>query len=175
MIRQNLLPIILQVLVIILLICALAILTSCSRKVYQQTSVEQTDTVDISLVPVEAIKGVQLLPGQLLSIPSLDIELVRVSEKEVLVRTPVRTSVRTETTFVPVKNVDKSRTDNRTYTDSNNTDKSRTDSGNRTKQVDKDVSKSKEVSGFPWWIIILGVVLGILGWLAKRAGKIPFI
>lgn len=174
-------------------------LLSCQPKTYQHTDLQQADTVDIRMISVDSMSGLDMDIGQKLSIPELDIEIVRVSEKELLVRTPVRTETRTRTTFVPVrtKEVDKSRTkvDNSVKTDTDNSvrttdksrtrtrtkedndvrtkevDKSRTDSGNRTKTVDKDITRN----GFPWWIIILAAVLTLLGYLAKRAGKLPFI
>jgi hypothetical protein len=172
-----------------------ALLPACNQNTYLQDDIRQQDTVDVRILPIDQLRGVELAVGQNLSIPDMDIEIVRVSEKEVLVRTPVRTETRTRTTFVPVRNVDKSRTsvrtrlttkvDNSVKTDTDirtkedndvrtkEVDKSQTDSGNktRTKTVDKDITRN----GFPWWIIILATVLTLLGYLAKRAGKLPFI
>lgn len=186
----------------LLLICCLM---SCQPQAYTQQSVAQKDTVDIRLISVDSLSGMDMAIGQKLSIPDMDIEIVRVSEKEVLVRTPVRTETRTRTTFVPVKKVDKRRTNvrtvdksrtrtrtevdnsvrtdtdtdvrttdkSRTRTRTKEVDKSRTGSGNktRTKTVDKEVTRN----GFPWWILILSAILGLTGYLAKKAGKLPFV
>ncbi len=172
---------------LVFVISLTSLLSACNQSSYQQTDVVERDTVDVQIIPAEQIQGLDMAIGQKLSIPDMDIEIVRLSEKEVMVKTPVRTETRTRTTFVPVKKVDKSRTkvDNSvrtkvdTDTDSSvrTVDKSRTRV--RTKDVDKTRTKTvdKEVTrnGFPWWILILVAVLGVAGWLAKRAGKLPFI
>jgi hypothetical protein len=180
---------------------------SCSPQAYTQTELRQADTVDIRLISVDSLSGLDMDIGQKLSIPDMDIEIVRVSDKEVLVRTPVRTETRTRTTFVPVrtKEVDKRRTnvrtkiDNSVRTDTDNSvrttdksrtrtrtkedndvrtkdvDKSRTDSGNKTRTKTKTVDKEVTRNGFPWWIILIAILLGVVGWLIKNRDKVPFL
>ena len=158
-----------------MILTALLCLCSCLAQKHSQTSTRQEDTVDVRIVPVEQIEGLELEIGQNLSIPGLDIEVHRFSEKEVIVKTPIRREVRTETTLVPTRQVDKSRT----YVNSKNrtkeVDKSRQNSGNKTRQVEKTKTVDKNINRFPWWIILLALLLGLLMWGWKNRGKLPFL
>lgn len=166
----------------------MGILVACSttRSIGQQQSV--SDTVQIQIVSVDKIEGAELLPvGGSIQIPDLDIEIVRFSETEAIVKTQVRREVRTD--FVPVRQVNKSRTkiDNSVRTDTDidvrtkdksrtkEVDKSRTNSGNRTKTKEKTVDKDLTRNGFPWWIIILAIAIGGISWTAKRFVKLPWM
>lgn len=158
-----------------MILIALLCLYSCVSQAPQQTRNEEIDTVDIRIVPVEQIRGIDLEIGQNLSIPELDIEIRRISEKEILIKTPVRQQIRTETTFVPTRQVDKSRT----YVNSNNSskevDKSQTDSGNKTRTVEKTKTVDKNINRLPWWLILLAILLGLISWGWKNRKKLPII
>jgi hypothetical protein len=137
-------------------------LLGCSDKQYVQSSIESVDTTDIRLVPVDKLQGIKLEVGQKLSIPDLDIEISKINDKELLVKTPVRREIRTETTIIPTKQVDKSRT----YHDSFNKDKSKVKEV--TKQVEKTKTVDKNINRFPWWILILALVVILLIWIIRK-------
>lgn len=152
-----------------ILLILTSVLLGCSEKSYTQSSTESKDTTDIRLVPVEQLKGVELAIGQKLSIPDLDIEIIRVSEKEVLVKTPVRQEIRTETTFVATKEVDKSRTYNDSFNKATWKDKSKVKEV--TKQIEKTKTVDKNINRFPWWILILILLIIVIGWIIRKYGK----
>jgi len=148
---------------ILLMMGITALMLSC-RNASPVTSTVPEDTTIIRLIPVDSVQGQIPDIGQSLSIPSLDVELFRVSESTVLIKTPVRTNVRETVRILETKSritfrnrtVDKSRTEvnSRNKKSGNQT----SDSGNKTKT--KTVSRQSASFPWWWWLIIAGAVAG---------------
>ena len=179
------------IIISILLFLGLSAMMLSCQPPPQQTVLEKHDSTIIRIVPIDSIQGTVPDIGQKLSIPNLDVEIFRVSESEVLLKTPVRTEVRTDVRIVEtrrggdrinVREVNKSRS----WFNSRNRNSQNQDSGNKTgrvhggrqsaKHVEKTRTVDKEVSrnGLPWWWLIIAGAVGGVYLYFKLKSPFPF-
>ncbi len=163
--------------VIIMSGCSFMLRLASLEERYYETIVQ--DTFAVSIVPVSKISGTVPAVGDSISLPASNISMVRISEKELLIKTPIRKETLTEyrNKVIPVrtKQVDRSRhyQDSYNRTDAINRvstkDKSRTDSNNKQKEKTDNSTKSvKRTSSFPWWWwLIIVCSLGVF-WLIRK-------
>lgn len=170
----------------------------CSRQVAVTHTDTESDTVETHVVRIGQVSGQVPDIGQSLSIPELDINVVRLSDSVLLVRTPVRTDtrtfVRTVATRQIIKNAFNADSYNQQDTKSRNSlrlnKKSRNilrlnnkkaiqdspESGNRLKKSQHRATGSgnrskqldKQTTNFPWWWWLLVLILGIGYWVLRR-------
>lgn len=152
----------------------------CSRQVAVTHTDTESDTVETHVVRIGQVSGQVPDIGQSLSIPELDINVVRLSDSVLLVRTPVRTDTRTFVRTVATRQVIKNAFNQDSYNDTDTNNKraiiDSPESGNRLKRSQhrsqdsgnksKVDNSQKTKNGLPWWLILLIilVILGIVVW-----------